>query len=76
MYIKISVTQETIPVGEFKLHASPNEPYNEIIAQINNPRHLNPSHYGFFFIIAIRDAMQTRYPGCEMKATLVNGEMK
>ena len=76
MHIKISFTQEDILVGEFKIHVSPSEPYNEIIAQINNPRHLNSSHYGFFFIIAIRDAMQTRYPGCEMKATLVNGEMK
>lgn len=76
MHIRISFIQDEILVGEFKLHVSTMEPYNEIIAQINNPRHLNSSHYGFFFIIAIRDAMQNRYPGCEMKATLVNGEMK
>ena len=76
MHIKIIFTQDEILVGEFKLHVTPLEPYNEILAQINHPKHLSSSHYGFFFIIAIRDAMQTRYPGCEMKATLVNGEMK
>lgn len=70
MYIKISFVWDKLLCGEFKLHVNASEPYNEIIAQINHPRHLNPSHYEFFFIIAIRDAMEKRYPGCEMKATI------